>query len=77
MAWFAVSGKAHGDSVPIHGPKSKGQRGSVSGTRNVDNSVGVIHGVALNRAFASRTGRIEYTGAHPALTTSPILVEIS
>ena len=52
MAWFAVSGKAHGDSVPIHGPKSKGQRGSVSGTRNVDNSVGVIHVVALNWAFA-------------------------
>ena len=52
MAWVAVSGKAHGDSVPIHGPKSKGQRGSTSGTRNIDNSVGVIHVVALNWAFA-------------------------
>jgi hypothetical protein len=68
MAWVAVSGKAREDSIPTHGPKFKGQRGSISGTRNVDNCVGVIHVVALKWALASRTGTIYDTGVHPAIS---------
>ena len=54
------------NSIPTHGPKSKGQRGSISGTRNV--CVGVIHVVALKWALASRPGTIYDTGVHPAIS---------